>query len=77
MTSRLAAHMAVYVILALVASTANAGDGWVLVGDALGFIDPVYSSGVFFALEMGVRAGDAVAEGLRKNDLSGQQLGCW
>ena len=56
---------------------ANSGDGWVLVGDALGFIDPVYSSGVYFALEMGVRAGDAVAEGLHKGDLSKQQLGSW
>lgn len=56
---------------------ANAGDGWVLVGDALGFIDPVYSSGVYFALEMGVRAGDAVAEGLKTNDLGAQQLGSW
>lgn len=56
---------------------ANAGDGWVLVGDALGFIDPVYSSGVYFALEMGVRAGDAVAEGLRKGDVSARQLGSW
>jgi len=55
----------------------SAGDGWVLVGDALGFIDPVYSSGVYFALEMGIRAGDAVVDGLRKNDLSGDQLGRW
>ena len=55
----------------------HAGDGWVLVGDALGFIDPVYSSGVYFALEMGVRAGDAIVEGFQKNDLSGEQLGCW
>jgi len=55
----------------------GAGDGWVLVGDAFGFIDPVYSSGVFFALEMGVRAGDAVVEGLRQGDLSGAQLGSW
>ncbi|NND97192.1 MAG: FAD-dependent oxidoreductase [Pirellulaceae bacterium] len=54
-----------------------AGHGWVLVGDAYGFIDPVYSSGVYFALEMGVRAGDAVVEGFEKNDLSGQQLGSW
>ena len=30
-----------------------AGDGWVFVGDAWGFIDPLYSSGVFFALEIG------------------------
>ena len=56
---------------------ANAGDGWVLVGDALGFIDPVYSSGVYFALEMGVRAGDAVVEGLKSGDLSEKQLGSW
>jgi flavin-dependent dehydrogenase len=58
-------------------TSAHAGDGWVLVGDAFGFIDPVYSSGVYFALEMGVRAGDAVVEGFRKHDLSGQQLGSW
>ncbi len=55
----------------------SSGPGWVLVGDALGFIDPVYSSGVYFALEMGVRAGDAVVEGFRSGDLSGQQLGKW
>lgn len=55
----------------------QSGPGWVLIGDALGFIDPIYSSGVYFALEMGVRAGDAVVEGLQKGDLSGQQLGVW
>jgi flavin-dependent dehydrogenase len=55
----------------------HAGDGWVLVGDALGFIDPVYSSGVYFALEMGVRAGDAIVEGFEKNDLSRAQLSSW
>ncbi len=55
----------------------SSGDGWVLVGDAFGFIDPVYSSGVYFALEMGIRAGDAIVEGFAKNDLSGHQLGHW
>lgn len=58
-------------------TTQHAGQGWVLVGDAFGFIDPVYSSGVFFALETGVRAADAVIEGFRTNDLSGERLGCW
>ena len=29
-----------------------AGDGWVLVGDAFGFLDPLYSSGVLLALEV-------------------------
>lgn len=55
----------------------SAGDGWVLAGDAFGFIDPVYSSGVYFALEMGVRAADAVVEGLRKNDTGQDQLSSW
>jgi flavin-dependent dehydrogenase len=55
----------------------HAGPGWVLVGDAWGFIDPVYSSGVYFALEMGVRAGDAIVEGFRIGDLSAAQLGKW
>ena len=58
-------------------SKQSSGDGWVLVGDAFGFIDPVYSSGVYFALEMGIRAGDAVVEGLRKDDVSAEQLGAW
>lgn len=55
----------------------HAGPGWVLVGDAFGFIDPVYSSGVYFALETGVRAGDAVVAGIRSGNLSGEQLACW
>ncbi|TWT67799.1 NAD(P)/FAD-dependent oxidoreductase [Crateriforma conspicua] len=58
-------------------TTQHSGNGWVLVGDAFGFLDPVYSSGVYFALEMGVRAGDAVAEGLAKKDVSAEQLGSW
>lgn len=55
----------------------HAGDGWVLVGDAFGFIDPVYSSGVYFALDMGVRAGEAVVQGFKENDLSGERLAVW
>ena len=55
----------------------HAGDNWVLIGDAFGFIDPVYSSGVFLALKSGELAADAVIEGLRKNDLSARQLNSW
>lgn len=55
----------------------HAGDGWVLVGDAFGFIDPIYSSGVYFALTMGDRAADAVIAAFEKNDFSGEQLGSW
>jgi flavin-dependent dehydrogenase len=52
-----------------------AGDGWILVGDAFGFIDPIYSSGVFLALKSGEFAADAILEGLDTNDLSAAQLG--
>ena len=55
----------------------HAGDGWVLIGDAWGFIDPIYSSGVYFALKSGELAADAVVEGLARGDTSGQQLGKW
>jgi flavin-dependent dehydrogenase len=54
-----------------------AGDGWVLVGDAYGFLDPLYSSGVLLALKSGQVAADAVNEGLAKGDLSAAQLGNW
>ena len=34
-----------------------AGDGWCLVGDAFGFLDPLYSSGVLLALKSADIAG--------------------
>ncbi len=52
-----------------------AGEGWVLVGDAFAFIDPIYSSGVLLALKSGAMAADAIVEGLAKGDLSKAQLG--
>ena len=55
----------------------QAGDGWVLVGDAGGFIDPIYSTGVYLALKSGMLAGEAVVDGLGKNDLSEKTLGRW
>jgi flavin-dependent dehydrogenase len=54
-----------------------AGDGWVLVGDAFGFLDPLYSSGVLLALKSGSLAADAVCEGLVRGDTSAAQLGKW
>jgi flavin-dependent dehydrogenase len=55
----------------------SSGDGWVLVGDSWGFIDPIYSSGVWFALKSGQLAADTIVEGLQKGDTSGEQLGKW
>lgn len=57
--------------------TQLAGDGWVLVGDAFGFLDPVYSSGVMMALKSGEMAADAIHDALVAGDLSAQRLGCW
>ncbi len=54
-----------------------AGDGWVLVGDAFNFIDPIYSTGVLFAFKSGELAADAICEGFTKGDLSGAHLGAW
>lgn len=55
----------------------HAGDGWVLIGDAWGFIDPVYSSGVYFALKSGEEAADAISDALRANDTSEARLSAW
>ncbi len=54
-----------------------AGDGWVLIGDAFGFLDPLYSSGVLLALRSGEVAADSIVEGLSSGDLSASQLGKW
>ena len=58
-------------------ATRVAGDGWVLVGEAFGFLDPLYSSGVLLALRSGEMAADAIVEGLARRDTSGAQLGKW
>src|SRR3970040_393490 len=44
------------------------GDGWVLVGDAFAFLDPLYSSGVLLALRSGEMAAEAIVEGLAERD---------
>ena len=54
-----------------------AGEGWVLVGDAFGFLDPMYSSGVFLALKSGELAADAINEAFETQDFSAARLGKW
>lgn len=54
-----------------------AGDGWVLVGDAFGFLDPLYSSGILLALISGAQAADAITAGLTAGDTSAAKLGVW
>jgi flavin-dependent dehydrogenase len=43
-----------------------AGERWILAGDAAGFIDPVFSSGIYIAIYSGEKAGDAVNAALAK-----------
>jgi flavin-dependent dehydrogenase len=51
-----------------------AADGLVLVGDAFGFLDPVFSSGVLLALKSGELAGDAVHAALAAGDVSASRF---
>lgn len=51
-----------------------AADGLVLAGDALTFLDPVFSSGVFLALKSGELAADAVDAALRAEDTSAERF---
>jgi flavin-dependent dehydrogenase len=46
-------------------STRMGGPGWVLVGDAFAFLDPVFSSGVYLAMSGAEQAAAAVDESLR------------
>jgi flavin-dependent dehydrogenase len=45
------------------------GDRWLLAGDAAGFIDPVFSSGVFLAIMSAEKAADSLDEILRDESL--------
>ncbi len=58
-------------------ATQAAGDGWVLIGDAFGFLDPLYSSGVLLAFTSAAMAADAIADALDVNDPSEARLRRW
>ncbi|MFP6901038.1 MAG: NAD(P)/FAD-dependent oxidoreductase [Opitutales bacterium] len=49
-------------------------NGLALAGDALGFLDPVFSSGVFLALKSGVMLADAASEALKEGDVSSEKF---
>jgi geranylgeranyl reductase family protein len=52
-----------------------AGNGFMLIGDAYGFLDPIYSSGVLLALKMAELAADAIHDAFKHNDFSAERLG--
>lgn len=54
-----------------------AGNGWVMIGDAAAFLDPIYSSGLFLALCSAELAAASVHEGLTAGNLSADKLGAF
>jgi flavin-dependent dehydrogenase len=56
-------------------SKRNAGNGFIIIGDAYGFLDPIYSSGVLLALKMAELAADAIHDGFENDDFSAERLG--
>ncbi len=55
----------------------TAGNGWVMVGDAATFLDPIYSSGLFLALGSAELAANCIHQGLSTDDLSADSLGAF
>jgi len=53
------------------------GDGWLAVGDAGGFIDPLFSTGVHLAMNGALQAADAIDEALAAGDVSGDRFASW
>ena len=51
------------------------GERWLLAGDAAGFIDPVWSSGVYLAILSGEKAADALDRVLRRPELKAREFG--
>ena len=51
-----------------------AANGLVLVGDAYGFLDPIFSSGVMFALKSGMMSADLVHDALQAKDYSARRF---
>jgi len=51
------------------------GDGWLMIGDARAFLDPIYSSGLFLALASAEMAAECVHLALESNDVSATVLG--
>jgi flavin-dependent dehydrogenase len=53
------------------------GNGWVAIGDAAGFIDPLFSTGAHLAMHGGLRAADAIDEALASDGVTAHRLEAW
>jgi flavin-dependent dehydrogenase len=52
----------------------HAGDRFVIAGDAGGFLDPIFSTGVLMALQSGIEAAEVIGAGLRDGDLRARRF---
>jgi len=57
--------------------TETYGHAWLMVGDAGGFIDPLFSSGVHIAMRAAVRAAECIHQGLTDDDLGPGRFADW
>ncbi len=53
------------------------GDGWVMIGDARAFLDPIYSSGLYLALGSAELAARCIDDALKNQDVSAARLGAF
>jgi len=53
------------------------GDGWLALGDASGFIDPLFSTGAHLAMSGALRAADAIDAALAAGDVSASRFEPW
>jgi flavin-dependent dehydrogenase len=53
------------------------GDGWVMIGDARAFLDPIYSSGLYLALGSAELAARCIDDALKHHDFSSARLGAF
>jgi flavin-dependent dehydrogenase len=53
------------------------GDGWVMIGDAAAFLDPIYSSGLYLALASAELAAGCIHDALAAGDCSAARLGAY
>jgi flavin-dependent dehydrogenase len=54
-----------------------AGNGWLMIGDAAAFLDPIYSSGLYLALASAELASGCIHEALNADDCSAERLGAY
>lgn len=55
----------------------SAADGLLLAGDSFGFLDPVFSSGVMFALKSGVLAADSIHAAFQAGDFTAERFSAY